>query len=472
MRKKLLITALCLSASLAAAQTKPSLVYLGPVGTYSDAVAQTVAAQRGLIPVLASSITDVSNQVSLGKAPFGLIPVQNSSGSYVAETLGLLGKTPAWRVIGFADLAIDNTLLVLPGTRKEDIKTIISHPQPFLQSDAYLKANYPGVRRVEVKSTAAAAEQVAKDGDRSQAAIAAPGAAQVYGLDVLASRIQDDKNNTTRFMIVQAAALPNSGTVDRAIVSYLPPVGDRGQHLGVLLAALRNTGMNVTGVASSPTGLLARERLTIFLQSSRPVSLEKVQQATLTHGGETTLLGAFTTQESRMSDSDLSSTCPRLQSQSRGALRLAQLSACRLDIARDVAQAKFNSGAAIEDKAREKVVVDSGVAALQGVDAKFVSDYWTAQIEASKAVQNALISSWKASGQEKFNPAPDLIKDVRPKLDTLAVEISRVLADVWSQRECQVAPAATDSFLPNLMDKTTYLATLAQALAPIAEACH
>ena len=472
MRKKLLITALCLSASLAAAQTKPSLVYLGPVGTYSDAVAQTVAAQRGLIPVLASSITDVSNQVSLGKAPFGLIPVQNSSGSYVAETLGLLGKTPAWRVIGFADLAIDNTLLVLPGTRKEDIKTIISHPQPFLQSDAYLKANYPGVRRVEVKSTAAAAEQVAKDGDRSQAAIAAPGAAQVYGLDTLASRIQDDKNNTTRFMIVQATALPTNGNVDRAIVSYLPPIGDRGQHLGVMLAALRNTGMNITGVASSPTGLLARERLTIFLQSARPVSLAKLQQVTRTRSGEATLLGAFTTQESSAGDGGLSSACPRLESQSRGVLRLARLSACRLDIARDLAQANFNSGTATEDNAREKALIDSSVAALPGVDARFVSEYWAAQFEASRIVQNALISGWKASRQDKFTPAPDLTRDVQPKLNILTTEINRVLADVWSERECQVTSTLTDSLLSNLINKATYQTALAQALAPISKACH
>lgn len=127
-------------------------------------VAQAVAKANGWTPLLASSITDVANKVTSGELNYGLIPIENSSGGFMAETMTLLSKTPAWRAIATAELPIDNTLLVLPGTQASDIQTILSHPQPFLQSATFLKTTYPNVKRVETKSTAAAAEQVAKEG--------------------------------------------------------------------------------------------------------------------------------------------------------------------------------------------------------------------------------------------------------------------------------------------------------------------
>ena len=83
-----------------------------------------------------------------GETPYGLIPNENSSGAFVAETSGLLAKgDPGWRIIGELTLPISNTLLVKPGTNASDIRTIISHPQPFKQSAGYLAANYPNVTR-------------------------------------------------------------------------------------------------------------------------------------------------------------------------------------------------------------------------------------------------------------------------------------------------------------------------------------
>lgn len=275
-----------------AAQAGPAFLYLGPVGTYSDQVAQQVAAARDWTPTLAGSITDVSNGVAAGAAPYGLIPIENSSGGYVAETAGILAKTPAWRVIGVADLPIDNTLLVNPGTQASDITTLISHPQPFLQSASYLKANFPNAKRVEVKSTAAAAEMVAKDGGKTMAAIAAPAAAGVYKLQVLAERIQDDKSNTTRFLIVQNGELKPDLRASAAIISYLPREGDSGLGLTLLTQNLRALGFNITGAASAPSGKLGQQRLTLFL-SGKGGTVADLQQAAARTIGQATLIGAY-----------------------------------------------------------------------------------------------------------------------------------------------------------------------------------
>jgi len=451
-----------------------SFLYLGPLGTYSDQVAQDVAKARGWQPTLASSITDVSQQVSAGKAPYGLLPIENSSGGYVAETLTLLAKTPAWRVIGVADLPIDNMLLVNPGTRAEDITTIISHPQPFLQSATYLKTNFPNAKRVEVKSTAAAAEEVAKNGGKTMAAIAAPAAAGVYKLDVLAARIQDDKANTTRFLVVQAKELDPASQADRAVVSYLPTREDQGLGLTQLLAQLRRLGFNITGVASTPSGKLAQGWVTIFLtgKSTAVRALQEVMKRTI---GQATLIGAYTAEAVKTPQpvpNTLQQVCPHVGANATGGALLAELTACRLDIAFDVAQAKYVSGAAVEDPAREAVVIDNGVKALPNVDEVFIRAYWAAQIEASKAAQRALLGNWTKTGTPKFTNVPDLARDVRPKLDVLTTAISTALADVWARRNCpdQIVPVGNSEARTQL--GTHYTTIYQLALAPTQMVCQ
>lgn len=466
--KKILLGVLLL-CGVAQAQ---NFLYLGPVGTYSDQVAQEVAKSRGWTPTLAASITEVSQQVSAGKAPYGLIPIENSSGGYVAETLTLLAKLPAWRVIGVADLPIDNMLLVNPGTRASDITTIVSHPQPFLQSASYLKTNFPNVKRVEAKSTAAAAEQVAREGGRSMAAIAAPAAANVYKLEVLAARIQDDKANTTRFLVVQSAELDPAATANRAVVSYLPTRDDGGLGLSGPLAGLRRLGFHPTGVASTPSGTLAQERLTIFL-SGHTTTVAELQKAMRGTIGQATLLGAFVAAPSPApASSALQQLCPGLSVRAGAAERLAQLTACRLNLAYDVAQAKYVSGAAIEDLEREKVVIENGVKALPSVSEPLVRAYWAAQIEASKAAQRTLIERWKAAGTPKFTDAPDLTATVRPKLDLLSSAISDALNEAWATRTCPVASGPSTPGEASRLLGTEYTSIYQAALEPLKAVCQ
>lgn len=449
-----MISALTLGMS-AGAQTQQyaadALVYLGPAGTYSDMVAQEVGAKYGFKPVTATSITEVSNLVSSGRTPYGLIPVENSSGGYVAETLTLLSKTPGWKIMDVVDLPIDNTLLANPGTRLADITTIISHPQPFLQSASYLKTNFANVKRVEVKSTAAAAEAVAAlagtPEGRTTAALAAPGAGPLYRLEALGTRTQDDKSNTTRFLVVQHAPLPAGAKVNHAVV-LTNDLSDQRR----LLLGMQASGMNLVGAASTPAGSLGHQTMTLFF-SGREVQQQTLQGVVNVNPGSL-LIGAYM-KPAQNPDSEtlaaLKAICPKFESSAPGQQRLTVLTTCRLNIADDVAMAKYNSGAAIEDVVREKAVIDNAIQALPQIDADFVTRYFRAQIEASKVVQNQRVSSWKAANQPKFVGAPDLVKDVRPKLDLLQQEIQRALSFVWAAQDC-VVPISSDATLQSALN--------------------
>ncbi|MBZ9715811.1 prephenate dehydratase domain-containing protein [Deinococcus multiflagellatus] len=291
MRKRLFLPlATLLSISLAAAA---SLDFLGPKGTYSDQAAQLAAQHYGLtVGQTLPTITAVSTGVAAGTSPYGLIPNENSAGAFVAETSGLLAKgDPGWRVVGELTLPISNTLLVKPGTPASAVTTIISHPQPFKQSAAYLAANYPNAARQEVSSTAAAAEAVSK-GDGTSAAISAPAAAGVYGLSVLAADIQDDKNNATSFWVVQRAGQPWTVTVPNHVLVMLDaPAGSPA--LGDLLSRLRSASFRPRNVQSWPLGgVLGGYRFVVALDSDTGIRLTHVQQQVAAVKGAL-LLGAY-----------------------------------------------------------------------------------------------------------------------------------------------------------------------------------
>lgn len=285
MKRPLMLSALILS-SIASAAT---LTYLGPKGTYSDEAARLAAAPQQWTTTTATSITEVAAAVTSGKSDYGLLPVENSTGGWVVETMNQFkGAVPTWRVVGEIDLPINNVLMAKPGTKISDVGAIVSHPQPFLQSADYLKATFPGASRSEAKSTAAAAEAVSKDPSMNVAAIAAPAAAEVYGLNVLANAIQDDKRNTTRFWVVTAAELPKAGPVSRAVVVHDMSKGVAT--LSLLISRMAGAGMQLASLTQSPSGQLDGARYVAEFSAIRITDIQTVLAA-LTPGS--TLLGAF-----------------------------------------------------------------------------------------------------------------------------------------------------------------------------------
>lgn len=111
--------------------------------------------------------------------------------------------------------------------------------------------------------------------------------------------------------------------------------------------------------------------------------------------------------------------------------RLLGLIGQRLDVMPDVAKHKFNTGAAVDDLPREAQVLAqvTAQAAAAGVAPDLAERFFQAQIDAAKTIQRARIAAWKAQGRGPFADAPDLAKDIRPKLDGLTPLLIAALRD-------------------------------------------
>ena len=275
-RAALLCAALACSAPFAKAA---DLAFLGPRGTYSE---QATDLYRSHVPgfeqtVPLETITGVTNAVREGRAPRGIIPAVATTSGFPAETTRvLLGSLdPGIRIIGEVHIPIENDLLVKPGTKLADITTVISHPNALGEARAWLSEHLPHASLQEARSTAAAAADVAK-GDGSTAAVAGPAAAKLYGLEVLASAIQDNKQNATSFWaIVKAGSGEVESHPDRIAVNLDVPADSAA--FSILVDDLLKLGFSVIDVNSVPLpGELFSYRYMIVLGAAKPVSVARV----------------------------------------------------------------------------------------------------------------------------------------------------------------------------------------------------
>src|SRR6185503_7105208 len=171
--------------------------YLGPEGTFSEqAVRKHFGRAVEAVPV--PSVDEAFRHCESGGAQFSVVPAENSTEGVVGRTLDLLVTTPL-RICAEVELRVQQNLL----SREESlraIKRIYSHSQSLAQCNGWLAQNLPGVERVPVASNAEAAQRAAQE--EGAAAIAGQAAGERYGLNALARSIEDDPNNTTRFLVL------------------------------------------------------------------------------------------------------------------------------------------------------------------------------------------------------------------------------------------------------------------------------
>lgn len=182
--------------ALPAARTlrRASVAYQGEPGAYGEEGARTLFpdAEHLALP----SLRTVFQAVEVGRAQFGHVPLDNSQAGSINETYDLFLKH-GLHLVGETIVRVDHCLLALPGTAVEDVRVVMSHPQAVAQSEEYLSA-----LEVEVHAeynTAGAAKRIAEQRLERTAAIASRRAAELYGLEVLAERIQTYPDNHTRF---------------------------------------------------------------------------------------------------------------------------------------------------------------------------------------------------------------------------------------------------------------------------------
>lgn len=221
------------------------IAFLGPEGTFTQAAALKHFG-HSVHSVPLNGIDDVFREVESGAAHFGVVPIENSTEGVINHTLDLFVGSPL-RICGEVELRIHHYLLGKAASRKR-LKRVFSHPQSFAQCREWLDAKLPDVERVPVASNAEAARLAAKDA--STAAIAGSPAAEIYGLKILASNIEDEPDNTTRFLIVgRLDPLPSGDDKTSLLVSGK----NRSGSLMSLLEPLARHRINMTRIESRPS---------------------------------------------------------------------------------------------------------------------------------------------------------------------------------------------------------------------------
>jgi chorismate mutase/prephenate dehydratase len=232
-----------MSACLALEQPL-KIAYFGPAGTFTESAAKK---HFGSAPSFTPFITidDVFRSVESGNADYGVVPVENSTEGAVGRTLDLLLTSPLM-ICGEASLRIHQNLMSKSATA-ERLTKLYSHAQSLAQCHEWLNRNLPSVPRVPVASNAEAARMAALDPD--SAAIAGEAAAKLYELNVLAANIEDDPNNTTRFLIL---AKHDSGPSGQDKTSFVCSAQNKPGAVHDLLTPLKDHGVSMSKFESRP----------------------------------------------------------------------------------------------------------------------------------------------------------------------------------------------------------------------------
>ncbi|WHM37679.1 prephenate dehydratase [Streptomyces sp. BPTC-684] len=226
--------------------------YLGPEGTFTEAALRTLpeAATRELVPMV--SVPAALDAVRNGEAAAALVPIENSVEGGVTATLDELASGEPLMIYREVLLPIAFALLVRPGTKLSDIKTVTGHPVAQPQVRNWLRTHLPEALWESAASNADGARLVQEG--RFDAAFAGEFAAATYGLEPLVTEIHDAENAETRFVLVGRPARPAAptGADKTSVVIWL---GD--DHPGALLELLQEfavRGVNLMLIQSRPTG--------------------------------------------------------------------------------------------------------------------------------------------------------------------------------------------------------------------------
>ncbi|HEX6635697.1 MAG TPA: prephenate dehydratase [Usitatibacter sp.] len=241
-----------------------TVAYLGPRGTFSERAALKhfgLAAEA--VPV--ASIDEVFREVESGAADFGVVPVENSTEGAVGRSLDLMPQSPL-NVCGEVIVRIHHNLMMNVTALRDhegqtppdfsSIRRVFSHGQSLAQCHEWLNLNLPKAERVAVASNAEAARRAAEE--PGSAAVAGDMAAEHYGLAILAANIEDEPNNTTRFLILGDYAPKQTG---RDKTSLVLSAKNRAGAVYEMLTPFARRGVSMTKFESRPSRVALWEYL-------------------------------------------------------------------------------------------------------------------------------------------------------------------------------------------------------------------
>jgi prephenate dehydratase len=223
--------------------------YLGPAGTFSEEALGFLPLAAPAERVAFASFADAYEAALRGEVDAALLPVENSLEGAVGATLDLLVHRPGLRIRRELMLPVEQQLLALPGTRLEEVRKVVSHPQALGQCGVFLRDRLAGVPLEPTHSTADAARQAAERA--GTAAIGSRIAADRYRLAILAEAIQDPGENFTRFVLVGREDERPTGR-DRTSIAFTLD-RDRPGGLYEVIAEFATRRINLSRIESRPT---------------------------------------------------------------------------------------------------------------------------------------------------------------------------------------------------------------------------
>ena len=233
---------------------RPRVGFLGPPGTFTE---QALLTQDDLVVgdlVAMASIGDVLTATEAGDVDVGFVPVENSIEGTVNATLDTLAFETDLHITREVVISIQLNLLVVPGTALADIRRVVSIPHATAQCRRFMSAKLAGAEVVAANSTAEAAKELGEQRDPATAAIGTALAAEMYGLDVAESDIEDHPENQTRFVTVAppAAGIPAPTGHDKTTLVVFQH-DDRPGSLLAILQEFAARAVNLTNHESRPT---------------------------------------------------------------------------------------------------------------------------------------------------------------------------------------------------------------------------
>ncbi|CAK9146861.1 unnamed protein product [Ilex paraguariensis] len=225
---------------------KVRVAYQGLSGAYSEAAALKAYPKCETVPCDHYEAT--FKAVELWLVDKAVLHIEHSVGGSIHRNYDLLLRHRL-HIVGEVQLLVNHCLLGLPGVRKEELKRVLSHPQALEQCEITL--NKLGVVRVSADDTATAAQIVASEGLRETGAVASARAAKIYGLDILAEKIQDDSDNISRFLILaREPIIPGTDRPHKTSIVFTLEEGPGVLFKALAVFALRD--INLSKIESRP----------------------------------------------------------------------------------------------------------------------------------------------------------------------------------------------------------------------------
>lgn len=229
------------------------IAFQGERGAYSELAIHSLFDDKAdSLPC--RTFRDAFDAVARGEARYGVLPVENTLGGTINETLDLLHSHPNLTVVGEKQIRVIHNLIGLPGSSIQGITKVFSHPQGLAQCEDFLTKELAHAEALPFFDTAGAVAHISQLKNPAYAAIASSVAARYHSMEILKEAIESDSNNFTRFYVIcrqeYAEVYRSTAKIDR--VAFVFAVKDRPGSLFDVLRILSKYGLNMKKLESRP----------------------------------------------------------------------------------------------------------------------------------------------------------------------------------------------------------------------------